>query len=275
MAPSATFQSAAPGLKNTLRFQGKKDEMTPRLVFGRDLLFGPLQLQSQDILCLQQNTAESYFDANGNSESYLKKTWRDTTAICTRLHLSRSALTGAILYTLVSRGSAENVTDTDTQRRRAPCSGAETRNSWADCVDNQTPSDTTGEKIELTSEWTTPTGRKKRTRKIKLVSSSNSPAPPTAADVNPFRLLLQDLTAEEESGTSDMETAPDPKEETVAPPPPSSVSSGLPPSGAPVSQPSEASEDVSPKTLPFSLGESPPNLDRCFPDSGQNEVHYL
>ncbi|KAJ8342118.1 hypothetical protein SKAU_G00320460 [Synaphobranchus kaupii] len=97
------------------------------------------------------------------------------------------------------------------------------QNSWADCVENQTPSDSAGEKIKLTSEWTTPTGRKKRTRKRKFISSSNSPAPHTAADANPFGLLLQDLTAEEESGTSDMETVPDPKKETVAPPPPSSV----------------------------------------------------
>ncbi|KAJ8356798.1 hypothetical protein SKAU_G00195920 [Synaphobranchus kaupii] len=60
---------------NTLRFRWKKnEEITPLLSFGRDVLFGPLCLRAEDIFCLQQNTAEGYFDVSLHDTSKLQET---------------------------------------------------------------------------------------------------------------------------------------------------------------------------------------------------------
>ncbi|XP_055772038.1 uncharacterized protein LOC129848980 [Salvelinus fontinalis] len=65
MSTSATSQSAAAGLKNTLRFQWTgNDSLMERFRFGKEVLFGPLRLTADDVHCLQQNTPEKFYDVS-------------------------------------------------------------------------------------------------------------------------------------------------------------------------------------------------------------------
>jgi len=50
-------------MKNTLRFEWRESSAFPESVaFGKTVLFNDLQLELADLLCLQQNAADRYYD---------------------------------------------------------------------------------------------------------------------------------------------------------------------------------------------------------------------
>lgn len=52
------------GMKNTLRFDliDKDSAFQDRITFGRRILFDALNIQPEEIYCLQQSTAKKYYD---------------------------------------------------------------------------------------------------------------------------------------------------------------------------------------------------------------------
>lgn len=63
MTSSANSQQVHAVLKNTLRFVwNSTDELMERKIFGQAILFGALCLKIDDLLCLQKNATDKYYD---------------------------------------------------------------------------------------------------------------------------------------------------------------------------------------------------------------------
>ena len=77
MTSATVSQQVLPVLKNTLRFKWKSSEgFWERRDFGLNILFGALSLKKDDLLCLQRNGTDRFFDVTFYSLTKMEETRR-------------------------------------------------------------------------------------------------------------------------------------------------------------------------------------------------------
>ena len=77
MTSATGSQQVLPVLKNTLRFRWKSPEVfLERREFGLNILFGALSLKKDDLLCLQRNNTDRFFDVTFYNLTKMEETKR-------------------------------------------------------------------------------------------------------------------------------------------------------------------------------------------------------